>query len=314
MSGRDSRQGRHAADAIMKPREDFIMRLPFILILLCSAGLAGAGPATEPALDSHGRTRADYDKHAAALKQNLPEGFTVVIEPPFVVTGDGVPQDVQAAATHTVKWAVEMLKKDYFDKDPDDILDVYLFKDKASYDKYTNSIFHDDPGTPYGYYAPSHKALIMNIATGGGTLVHEIVHPFVAANFPACPPWFNEGLGSLYEQSSERDGHIVGLTNWRLAGIQKAINDKKVPRFEKLFAMQNYDFYYRDRGTNYGQSRYLCYYLQENNLLHDYYKAFVKNQKTDPTGLETLKEVLKEKDLAAFQERWEKWVLTLRFP
>ena len=35
----------------------------------------------------------------------------------------------------------------------------------------------------------------MNISTGGGTLVHEIVHPFIEANFPACPPWLNEGLG-----------------------------------------------------------------------------------------------------------------------
>ena len=24
----------------------------------------------------------------------------------------------------------------------------------------------------------------MNISTGGGTLVHEIVHPFIEANFP----------------------------------------------------------------------------------------------------------------------------------
>jgi len=47
--------------------------------------------------------------------------------------------------------------------------------------------------------------------------VHEIVHPFMAANFPDCPAWFNEGLASLYEQSSERDGKIIGLTNWRLA-------------------------------------------------------------------------------------------------
>ena len=25
--------------------------------------------------------------------------------------------------------------------------------------------------------------------TGGGTLVHEIVHPFLRANFPECPAW-----------------------------------------------------------------------------------------------------------------------------
>ena len=32
-------------------------------------------------------------------------------------------------------------------------------------------------------------------------LVHEMVHPFMDADFPACPAWFNEGLASLYEQS-----------------------------------------------------------------------------------------------------------------
>ena len=292
-------------------------RLPAVILLISVGGLLAAAttaPATAPALDSHNRTQADYDKHIATLRKSLPEGFTVVIQAPFVVTGDGTPEAVKASAIGTVKWAVGQLKKDYFTKDPDDILTVYLFKDKTSYDKYTRTLLHDDPGTPYGYYSSEHKSLIMNIGTGGGTLVHEIVHPFMAANFPECPPWFNEGLGSLYEQSAERDGHIIGLTNWRLPGLQKAIKDDKVPPFKDLFDMNNEVFYTKDRGTNYGQSRYLLYYLQENNLLHDYYKAFVKNHETDPTGYATLKDILKEKDLPAFQARWQKWVLTLQFP
>jgi len=57
-------------------------------------------------------------------------------------------------------------------------------KDAASYEKNTLLLFKEKPSTPYGYYSSTHKALIMNIATGGGTLVHEIVHPFVEANFP----------------------------------------------------------------------------------------------------------------------------------
>ena len=60
---------------------------------------------------------------------------------------------------------------------------------------------------------------------GGGTLVHEIVHPFMRANFPACPAWFNEGLASLYEQSAEKDGHIRGLINWRYTALEKAVKD-----------------------------------------------------------------------------------------
>ena len=76
--------------------------------------------------------------------------------------------------------------------------------------------------------------VVMNIATSGGTLVDEIVHPYMAANFPECPSWFNEGLASLYEQCGEENGRIHGDTNWRLAGLQKAIRSKKLPPFKSL--------------------------------------------------------------------------------
>jgi len=285
-------------------------RVAVVAGVMAAVACMASGPATQP-----GRSAADYEAHAKALRTKLPKGFTVLVEAPFVVAGDGGAEAVQASATGTVKWAVEHLKMDYFEKDPAEIITIYLFKDKASYDKYAKEMFgDDDPGTPYGYYSPTHKALIMNISTGGGTLVHEIVHPFMAANFPNCPAWFNEGMGSLYEQSAEKDGHIVGRTNWRLAGLQKAIGAKKVPAFKELLAMDSDTFYTQDRGTNYSQARYLCYYLQEKGLLREYYKAFVKNQKADPTGLATLKQVLGEKDLEAFQVRWEKWVMGLRFP
>jgi hypothetical protein len=233
-----------------------------------------------------------------------------------VVIGDGGHAAVKTSATRTVRWAVERLKKDYFKKDPLEILDIWLFKDKASYRKYTYEIFGDRPDTPYGYYSSDAKALIMNIATGGGTLVHEIVHPFVESNFPECPAWFNEGLGSLYEQSSSRDGHIIGLTNWRLAGLQEALKKGTVPTFKALTSTTTNEFYADDRGTNYAQARYLLYYLQERGLLVRYYHQFFANQAKDPTGYETLKKVLglTQRDMPAFEREWATYVLALRFP
>jgi hypothetical protein len=251
------------------------------------------------------------------LRARLPDGgrgFTIIVQKPFVVIGDGDAADVRRAADGTVRWAVELIKKDYFTRDPSEILDIYLFKDKESYDAHTAALFHEKPTTPYGYFSPADKALIMNISTGGGTLVHEIVHPFMSANFPECPAWFNEGLASLYEQSAERDGHIVGLTNWRLAGLQSAIKAGTVPTFESLTATDTAAFYTKDRGTNYGQARYLCYYLQEHGLLQRYYREFVANQKTDPTGYKTLQHVLDTTDMDAFQKSWENWVAGLTFP
>jgi len=122
--------------------------------------------------------------------------------------------------------------------------------------------------------------------------VHEIVHPFVEANFPACPAWFNEGLGSLYEQSAERNGRIVGLTNWRLRGLQEAVRKDQLPSFRELCTTTTSEFYYEDKGTNYAQARYLCYYLQEAGLLEKYYHAFRAAHQKDPSGYETLKAVL----------------------
>ncbi|MCH8923109.1 MAG: C39 family peptidase [Planctomycetes bacterium] len=260
-----------------------------------------------------GFTDADYAQHIMRLKQRLPHnGFTILLQKPFIVLGDDRPELVKRRATGTVQWAVDKLKRDYFSKDPKHIIDVWLFKDKESYEKHTVALWGEKPTTPYGYYSSHHKALVMNISTGGGTLVHEIVHPFIESNFPKCPSWFNEGLASLYEQCGERRGKIVGYTNWRLAGLQKAVKGDALPKFADLCGTTRSEFYTDRRGTNYAQARYLCYYLQQQGRLRKFYHQFVRDAGDDPTGYETLQTVLGERDMIAFQKRWEAWALTLR--
>ncbi|MDT5293843.1 MAG: hypothetical protein QOJ76_723 [Acidobacteriota bacterium] len=312
----------------LRPEPFALLALSLALAAACAPGsqsvrgsarpAAHAGPvnsrsasdddATTPA----GFTDADFARHVAQLRKRLPsEEFAVVIERPFVVVGDGGRRAVEEHARGTVKWTVDLLKRDFFTKDPKEILDIWLFKDEASYRKHARRLFGSDPTTPYGYYSPANKALVMNISTGGGTLVHEIVHPFIEANFPNCPPWLNEGLGSLYEQSGERDGHIRGFTNWRLPGLQQAIRGGGLTPFKTLLAMDARTFYDEDKGTNYAQSRYLCYYLQERGLLVTFYREFFANRASDPTGFDTLKTVLGERDIDAFQQNWERFVLGL---
>lgn len=259
-------------------------------------------------------TPAAFERQASQLRTKLKDrGFTVIVERPFIVVGDEPADRVMLWANEIIRGTVTRLKQDYFAKDPANILEIWLFKDEVSYRKHAKEFFGDEPDTPYGYYSPSKKALIMNIATGGGTLVHEIVHPFIEANFPDCPAWFNEGLGSLYEQSGGVDGHIYGYTNWRLRGLQNGLRTKIVPTFKAMTSMSNSDFYREDTGTNYAQARYLCYYLQEKGLLRKFYKEFVANAKTDPTGYKTLQRLVGERDMAAFQRRWTAFVLKLTF-
>jgi hypothetical protein len=242
----------------------------------------------------------------------------VVVQPPFVVIGDEAPGTVHRRATNTVKWTVDKLKQDYFRHDPQEIIDIWLFRDRVSYTNHARLLFNDTPTTPFGYYSAEHHALVMNIATGGGTLVHEIVHPFMRANFPECPAWFNEGLASLYEQASEKNGHIRGLVNWRFKGLERAIKDGKTISFQRLTSMTGAEFYGGSNSANYSQyyaqARYLCYYLQEQGLLVKFYHEFAANVKQDPTGYDTLKRVLGENDMESFRRKWEKFILRLRSP
>ena len=269
-------------------------------------------------------TDADFARHVERLKAEIKKKvtsseprapvaeFSFVIQRPFVVIGDETKQAVHERAEGTVKRAVDRLKQDFFPNDPKEILDIWLFKDAESYEKHARLLFAETPTTPYGYYSSAHRALIMNIDTGGGTLVHEIVHPFMEANFPACPPWLNEGMGSLYEQCGDANGHIHGYTNWRLPGLQRAIRSKEVPSFKDLTALDANAFYNEDTGVNYAEARYLCYYLQEKGVLVRFYQEFHARQKEDPGGYQTLQKILGEADMDVFKTKWEKYVLGLK--
>lgn len=255
------------------------------------------------------------EKQAEAVRRRAGLDFTVIVESPFVVAGDEPRETVRTRARQIVRWAVTLLKRDFFARDPEEAITIWLFRDRVSYERHLQDLFGEEPVSPYGYYSRRHSALFMNIATGGGTLVHEIVHPFMRANFPACPPWFNEGLASLFEQCDEEEGRIVGRVNWRLPGLQERIEQGALPPFQELMSMDAATFYGEGGGysVNYAQARYLCYYLQERGVLRQYYAAFVAASKDDPTGLETLRSVLGIEDMDAFQREWQSWILRRRF-
>ncbi|HEY6728546.1 MAG TPA: hypothetical protein VI197_31260 [Polyangiaceae bacterium] len=280
------------------------------------AAIPPASSSTRLSAEAPDTSHARFTRHLHDLRRRgrVAPDFSVAIAPPFVVIGDGAPSEVRAWAENTVSWAVRRLKQEYFAEDPRDVLEIWLFKDAGSYEHHATSLFGSQPGTPFGYYSRDARALVMNISTGGGTLVHEIVHPYIEANFPDCPAWFNEGLGSLYEQSAERDGRIVGLTNWRLAGLQQAIRARGLPSFRALTSTTTHEFYELDPGTNYAQARYLLYYLQERGLLAPYYREFTRHVAEDASGYRSLERVLEERDMAAFQKHWERFVLDLTFP
>lgn len=259
-------------------------------------------------------TDADYAQHIRTLRQTYPmKDMTVAVEPPFVVVGNQAPEKVNRWAAGTIRWATKQYRKDYFAYDPDHIITIWLLGDAKTYAAITQAVSGREPTTPYGFYLRHKAALVMNIATGGGTLVHEMFHAFVSTNFPTMPPWLNEGLASLYEQCGDRDGQIVGYTNWRLAGLKKAIAGHKTLSFKDLCSLDIPTFYGRGSGVHYAQARYLCYYLQEKGLLRTFYRGFQANRFKDPTGYTTLLKTLEIDDADAFLSDWQTWCLKLEF-
>jgi hypothetical protein len=254
-------------------------------------------------------TQKELDARADELKTKLDgQGFTVLVEAPFVVVGDGSAAQVKHIAQGFLRDKVRMLEKDYFTKRPTKLIEVWLFSNEKSFRKGAKKYFNDTPDTPYGYYSPTAHAMIMNVA-GLGTLSHELVHPYMEANFPDVPSWFNEGLASLYEYPGEHKGHIIGHVNWRLPNLKKEIRAGTLPSLVKLLETKRDEFYEADWDA-YAQARYLMYYLQEKDKLRDFYTKFLADTK-DHTGRAALEEILGE-DLVTFEPKWRKWVLAIQ--
>jgi hypothetical protein len=298
-----------------------VILLAIALALSAAAVGARAPAAAERADRSPRRTPADDVRKIEARSQALlaewrkrfdAEKFNYTITGPFVIAGNGSPAQLARYRDGTIRAAARALSATYFDKQPAEPVLILLFESAGPYQRLAKKWFDDDDVPHYGFFRRSDHVMLMNVGTGTGTLVHELVHALLAPDFPDCPDWFNEGLASLYEQCSLDADTITGHENWRLPALQGAIRDGELRPLEEMIADEKF---YGDElvGLNYAQARYLMFYLQENGLLAEFYKRFRDGAKDDATGLATLKQVLKTGDLVGFEKVWRKWVLSLRF-
>ncbi len=297
------------------PRETFLALWPFKpsptkwTVIRLRLDIPREGPAL-PKVSSP--TPAQVAQHVMTLEETLPAGFTLTWEKPFLVVGNEAPDKVRSRGKDVVRWTRDLLLKDFFAHAPERLEEVWIFKDAATYTKYSRSLFQTEPSTPYGFYLSERRAMVMNIKPGYGTLTHELVHPFFHANWPDGPAWLNEGLGSLFEFPGEREGHFAGQLNWRLPGLQQALREKAgVPKFSALMRTTEAQFYDDDSGVHYAMARYLCYWLQEKGLLIKFVARAQALKATDPTGWQALEEVLGA-DPDTKQKDWEKFVLSLQ--
>jgi hypothetical protein len=253
---------------------------------------------------------ADVAQHVLELKRTLPEGMTLAWVQPFLVVGNEDPDTVRRRGRDVVRWARDLLLKDFFAEAPAQLEEIWILKDAQSYQRLSRSLFGTNPETPFGYYLPGRHAQVMNIKPGYGTLVHELVHPFMHHAWPDAPGWLNEGLASLFEFPYEEDGHLKGRVNWRLPALQQGLAAGTVVSFRDLAHFSQDEFYDDRAGTHYAAARYLCHWLQEKGTLPKFVRRAIELQAEDPTGYRALREVLGQ-DPDAVRGEWETYVRKL---
>ncbi len=256
-------------------------------------------------------TDRDFAREAMKVKKLLGRDFIVEVERPFVIAGNISRGEFNSIKNGTVLNCYRALRRQFFSVGPNDVVKVFLFRDDRIYREYAKKLFDDEPTTPFGYYKREQNSLVMNIGTGTGTLVHEMVHALMETDFPDVPAWFNEGLGSLFEQCTVTEAGLKGLINWRFPILQRAIKDKKLIPLRDLVSTTSKQFYGDDRGSSYAEARYFCMYMQELGLLEKFYKDFRANFRKDPTGSKTLQKLFR-KNLDDIQKDWLTWIATLR--
>lgn len=228
---------------------------------------------------------SEVERLIAEVKGELPE-FAIHKVGPWVIATDLSEGKVARYLEGTIGTYAAQIQRQIFNKFPRKApVKVLLFKDRLSYEKGCKKLFDKIPDTPYGFYSRAYNSMAMNIGTGGGTLLHEMVHAMAETDFPRIPAWLNEGIGSLFEASDMRpDGAVIGVKNWRLNELLPAIKNGSATPLRELLAMSDERFYGDRSSLNYAVSRYFMQYLQEQGKLEGFYSRYRDNMNDSATS------------------------------
>jgi hypothetical protein len=227
----------------------------------------------------------------------------------FVVAGP--------AAAGTAKFIRDTLAAYFngrFDKRPARALSVYMFASAAPYEAFCKKRWNEPCLSPYGFYHPDPRIIVMNAGPGIGTLSHELVHPIVESDFPRAPTWINEGIASLFEAPvMPRPGEIHGAKNWRfprlVAGLASP-KERDEAKLGALFGMSDARFRDDRERLHYATARYVCQWLDARGQLWPFYRRWRDSYASDPSGARAFAAVTGTTPEQA-SEAWMKWVRSM---
>ncbi|MEO7092276.1 MAG: hypothetical protein ABI175_03430, partial [Polyangiales bacterium] len=232
-----------------------------------------------------------------------------VVEDVFLVAA---PSGVMGSSAVVAKGALKAYFNGRFALRPARAVAILLFDKAPPYEAYCKVTSGSPCSTPYGFYDPGVRTVVMNAGPGIGTLTHELVHPIVETDFPDAPIWINEGIASLYEAfSMPKPGDIRGHKNFRHPTLLAALKSKDVhASLPHLFAMADPEFRGAREGLNYATARYFCQWMDGQKKLWPFYQAWRDDFAHDPTGEKAFVAVM-GKTPTELDAAWVAWVKAL---
>jgi hypothetical protein len=269
-------------------------------------------PALPAPANSGQELSAACEHVARELRKHLNPDCRVIVRVPFVLGGDLPESELDRYHAETIVPTARALSVAYVDREPNQPITLLLFAVEASYHEHAQRLDGRRVVDYHGYYEREQRRALLNIATGAGTLAHELTHAWVHSDFERMPEWFDEGLAALHEESEfSADGlQLIGHVNWRLYYLLEALAADQLEPLAGLVALG------KVRGgheaVDYAHARYVCLYLQQRGLLPAFYRKFRSSVDTDPTGERTLCRLLNVDSLAEVDDDFREWILSLQ--
>ncbi len=259
--------------------------------------------------DVQSRLRQLCENVAQELQTQFDRNHTVLIRPPYVLAGDMPEEALERLHRDVVLPTERALNVGFFDTTPTEPVTIVAFAKQAAFHDFARRVDGRKTDSYYGYYLKTHRRLVVNVSTGAGTLAHELTHALTHFDFPNMPEWFDEGLASVFEQSefTEAGQRLTGTDNWRVHHVLRALHDNRLRATSDL--IQGRSVRANNEAIDYAHARYICLYLQDQQLLEPFYRKLRSRSESDLTGWKTLREIVASETAEVLDSDFRRWVV-----
>ncbi len=249
---------------------------------------------------------------ARALAARLDQRFRIVVRSPYVLAGNMTPEELDEHYSRTIVPTARALTTSYFDQEPTAPIVILLFANEASYRDIAWKFDKRDDTAYYGYYVRPERRIMLNIATGNGTLAHELTHALAHFDFPTMPEWFDEGLASLHEESEFSDDglRLIGRSNWRLHQLRHTLRRNRLRPLGTMIAATGIRPGHET--VDYAHARYFCLFLQERQLLTHFYRKLRMRAADGVASDVVLRELFDVVSVAEIDKEFRDWLAELQ--